>query len=129
MPRYAAERKASVLNKLLPPHNRPINIIVHSDRGSHQYCSHIYRELLEKHQLIGSMSAKGNCYDNACAESFFHSFKAEAIHGEHFATRKNLRQTVFEYLAVDYNRTRLHAANDYQSPVALEIATKRNLAS
>ncbi len=55
---------------------RPINVIVHSDRGS-QYCCHLYRELLEKHQLIGSMSAKGNGYDNACAESFFHSFKVD----------------------------------------------------
>ena len=53
----------------------------------------------------------------------------EAIHGEYFATHENLRQTVFEYLEVDYNRTRLHAANNYQSPVEFEIATKRNLAS
>lgn len=75
------------------------------------------------------MSAKGNCYDNACAESFFYSFKVEAIHGEYFATRDNLRQTVFEDLEVDYNRTRLYAANDYQSPVDFERATKQNLAS
>ena len=75
------------------------------------------------------MSSKGNGYDNACVESFFHLFKVKAIHAEHFATPDNPRQTVFEYLEVDDNRTRLHAANDYQSPVKFEIATKRNLAS
>jgi putative transposase len=65
---------------------RPKDVIVHSDRGS-QYCSHAYRQRLQQQDLLGSMSAKGNCYDNACAESFFHSFKVEAIHGEQFATR------------------------------------------
>ena len=126
--RMTTELACAALRMAIAQRKRPINVIVHSDRGS-QYCSHAYRELLEKHQLIGSMSAKGNCYDNACAESFFHSFKVETIHGEYFATRENLKQTVFEYLEVDYNRTRLHAANDYQSPVDFERATKRNLAS
>ena len=126
--RMTTELVCAALRMAIFQRKRPINVIVHSDRGS-QYCSHIYRELLEKHQLIGSMSAKGNCYDNACAESFFHSFKVEAIHGEYFATRENLRQTVFEYLEVDYNRTRLHTANGYQSPVDFENMIKRNLAS
>ena len=80
----------------------PKGVIVHSDRGS-QYCFHAYRELLDKHPLQGSMSAKGNCYDNACAESFFHSLKVEAIHGERLITREALRQTVFEYIETDYN--------------------------
>ena len=110
--RMTTELVCAALRMAIFQRKRPINVIVHSDRGS-QYCSHLYRELLEKHQLIGSMSAKGNCfdcaqykcYDNTCAESFFHSFKVEAIHGEHFATRDNLREAVFEYLEVDYNRT------------------------
>ena len=63
----------------------PTDVIVHSDRGS-QYCSGVYQQLLKKHDLICSMSAKGNCYDNDCAESFFHSLKVEAIHGERFVT-------------------------------------------
>ena len=63
--------------------------IFHSDRGS-QYCSGSYQELLKEHGLICSMSAKGNCYDNACAESFFHSLKVEAIHGERFTTREEM---------------------------------------
>lgn len=98
---------------------RPKGVIVHSDRGS-QYCSHAYRELLEKHLLQGSMSAKGNCYDNACAESFFHSLKVEAIHGERFATREMMRQTVFEYIETRYNRNRLHSTLGYLSPVDFE---------
>ena len=98
---------------------RPKSVIVHSDRGS-QYCSHAYRELLQQHQLRGSMSAKGNCYDNACAESFFHSLKVECIHGERFATRDAMRQTVFEYIETRYNRNRLHSTLGYLSPVDFE---------
>lgn len=66
------------------------------------------------------MSAKGNCYDNACAESFFHTMKVEVIHGERFATREEMCRTVFEYIEVDYNRSRRHSANGYISPEAFE---------
>jgi transposase InsO family protein len=66
------------------------------------------------------MSAKGNCYDNACAESFFHTMKVEAIHGECFATREEMGHAVFEYIEVDYNRTRRHSANGRISPMAFE---------
>ncbi len=77
--------------------------------------------LLAKHDLLCSMSGKGNCYDNACAESFFHTLKVESVHCERFATRKDMRRAVFEYIEVDYNRTRRHSANGYISPVAFEI--------
>lgn len=99
--------------------HRPRGVIVHSDRGS-QYCSERYQALLDRYGLHGSMSAKGNCYDNACAESFFHTLKVERIHGERFATREAMRQAVFEYVEVDYNRTRRHSANGYLSPEAFE---------
>ena len=66
------------------------------------------------------MSGTGNCYDNACAESFFHTLKVEAIHGERFPARQHMRETVFEYIEVDYNRTRRHSANGYLSPEAFE---------
>ncbi len=99
----------------------PTDVIVHSDRGS-QYCSGAYQKLLKKHDLICSMSAKGNCYDNACAESFFHSLKVEAIHGERFLTREIMRQTVFEYIEVDYNRIRRHSFNGFISPEAFEAS-------
>jgi len=67
------------------------------------------------------MSAKGNCYDNTCAESFFHTLKVEIIHGERSATPKEMRQTAFEYIEVDYNRTRRHSANGFISPQAFEV--------
>lgn len=97
----------------------PKGVICHSDRGS-QYCSQAYQSLLTRHELICSMSAKGNCYDNACAESFFHSLKVEAIHGIRFTTRNAIRREVFEYIEVDYNRTRRHSANGFISPAAFE---------
>ena len=97
----------------------PKNVILHSDRGS-QYCSNDYQEMIKKYGLLCSMSGKGNCYDNACAESFFHSLKVEAIHGERFKTREIMRQTVFEYIEVDYNRTRQHSANGYLSAMVFE---------
>ena len=97
----------------------PKGVIVHSDRSS-KYCSKKYQALLAKHDLICSMSCKGNCYDNAVAESFFHTLKVEMVHGDSFATREDMRRTVFEYIEVDYNRTRRHSANGYISPLALE---------
>lgn len=76
--------------------------------------------MIRDHELRSSMSAKGHCYDNACAESFFHSLKVEAIHGEKFRTREEMREVVFEYIEVDYNRTRRHSANGNISPAAFE---------
>ena len=96
----------------------PKGVIVHSDRGS-QYCSTDYQALIKAHELRCSMSAKGNCYDNAVAESFFHMLKVELIHGERFLTRDIMRQVVFEYIEIDYNRIRRHSANGYISPEAL----------
>lgn len=98
----------------------PKGVIVHTDRGS-QYCSKRYRALLKQHTLIGSMSGTGNCYDNAVAESFFHTLKVEAIHGIIFSTRQSVMQDVFEYIEVDYNRNRRHSANGYISPHAFEL--------
>lgn len=97
----------------------PRDVIVHSDRGS-QYASHAYQTLLADHHLVCSMSGTGCCYDNAVAESFFHSLKVEAIHGESFLTRDTMRHTVFEYIEVDYNRTRRHSTLGYLSPWAFE---------
>ena len=98
----------------------PKGVIVHSDRGS-QYCSKQYRNLIEKHQLQQSMSRKGNCWDNACVESFFHSLKVEAVQYEPIMTRKEMRQAVFEYIEVDYNKTRRHSALGYLSPENYEL--------
>jgi putative transposase len=71
------------------------DVIVHSDRGIH-YCFAAYQKLLGKHQLICSMGKKGDCYDNAAMESWNHSLKVEAIHGDKFLTRTEAKQHVFE---------------------------------
>lgn len=126
--RMAADLACDALRMAIFRRKRPKNVMVHSDRGS-QYCSHAYRQLLQQHQLLGSMSAKGCCYDNACAESFFHSLKVEAIHGERFETREAMRQTVFEYIETDYNPVRLHSTNGFLSPVEFETQFHQSLAS
>jgi len=100
----------------------PKGVIFHSDRGS-QYCSHAYRDRLRTHQLRQSMSRKGNCWDNAFVESLFHSLKVEAIQYEPMMNRKWLRQHVFEYIEVDYNRRRRHSALGYVSPMNYELNT------
>ncbi len=98
----------------------PRGVIVHSDRGS-QYCSHDYQELLRENGLICSMSKKGDCFDNAAMESWNHSFKVEAIHGEKFLTRADAKNHVFEYIDVYYNRKRLHSTLGYLSPEHFEV--------
>lgn len=97
----------------------PENVIIHSDRGS-QYCSHEYQQLLTKHRLICSMSKRGDCYDNAAMESWNHSFKVEAIHGERFMTRAQAKLHIFDYIDVYYNRSRLHSKLGYLSPEDFE---------
>jgi transposase InsO family protein len=117
--RMTADLVGNALQMALWSRKMPKGVIVHSDRGS-QYCSALYQSLLTRHDLKCNMSAKGNCYDNACAESFFHSLKVEAIHDERFATREAMRQQVFEYIELDYNRQRRHSAIGMISPEAFE---------
>jgi transposase InsO family protein len=99
---------------------KPQGVIIHSDRGS-QYCSHDYQKLLTENGFICSMSKRGDCYDNASMESWNHSFKVEAIHGEKFSTRADAKNHVFEYIDVYYNRKRLHSRLGYLSPVYFEM--------
>ena len=80
-------------------------VIINSDRGS-QYSSKDYRDLIAAQNLKQSMSRKRNCWDNACVESFFHSMKIEAVRYEPIMMREKIRQALFEYIEVDYNRTR-----------------------
>jgi putative transposase len=117
--RMTADLVGNAQQMALWSRKRPKGVIVDSGRVS-QYCSTLYQSLLKRHDLKCSMSAKGNCYDNACAESFFHSLKVEAIHGERFATREAARQLVFEYIELDYNRQRRHSAIGMISPEAFE---------
>jgi putative transposase len=94
-------------------------LIVHSDRGT-QFASAAYRQTLDTHQLIASMSRKGNCYDNAFIESFWSSLKYETVYHRRFATRAEARSALFDYIEVFYNRTRLHSSLGYLSPKTFE---------
>lgn len=98
-------------------------VIMHTDRGS-QYCSKRFQRMLEDHGIRASMSKRGDCYDNAACESFFHTLKVETIHGERFATREEIRKTVFEYIETDYNRTRHHTSIGNTSPILFEMANE-----
>lgn len=102
--------------------NNPKGVILHSDRGS-QYCSKMYRNLLERHGFLCSMSRKGNCWDNAPMESFWGKLKQEWLNGQHFKTREEARSAVFWYIETYYHRQRLHAGNGYCTPV---VATEKN---
>lgn len=119
--RMPASLVCDALRMALFNRKMPRGIIMHTDRGS-QYCSRDHRDLLNEHGLIASMSARGNCYDNAAMESWNHSLKVEAIHGERFVTREQARAHVFEYIEVDYNRKRLHSTLGYLSPEQFEKA-------
>ena len=117
--RMTTELVSDALTMALWRRKMPKGVIVHSDRGS-QYCSAAYQRLLRNNRLVCSMSKKGDCYDNAAMESWNHSLKVEAIHGERFATREMAKAQVFEYIEVYYNRKRLHSTIGYLSPEAFE---------
>ncbi|MCX7121730.1 MAG: IS3 family transposase [Gammaproteobacteria bacterium] len=86
----------------------PAGVIVHSDRGS-QYCSIRYQNLLKNNLLIGSMSRKSNCWDNAIAESFFHTLKVELIYTQQYVKREQAKQSVFQYIEA-------YSSIDYKAP-------------
>ncbi len=90
-------------------------LIVHSDRGS-QYCSHIYRDLITQHQFVGSMSAKGNCYDNAPIESFWATLKNELVYHQHYGTRMEAIKDIQYFIEIFYNRMRIQAKLNFRSP-------------
>lgn len=119
--RMKASLVCDALTMALRHRNTPKNVLVHSDRGS-QYCSKRYRKLIEHHQLIGSMSRKGNCWDNAIAESFFHSLKVELVHQQAYLTRLMAKQSLFQYIEGYYNRQRRHSSIGYHSPMQFEMA-------
>jgi len=94
--------------------------IVHTDRGV-QYTAQAYQDLLAQHHLRASMSRRGNCYDNAPAESFFHTLKVELIHGEpEYGLRLQARKEIFDYIEGFYHTRRQHSALAYLSPAEFE---------
>lgn len=94
-------------------------LVHHSDRGS-QYASEDYRERLKKYKMKASMSRKGNCYDNACIESFHSVLKKEFLYCTKLSTKQQAQQDMFEYIELFYNRKRIHGSLDYLSPVQFE---------
>ncbi|HMS85049.1 MAG TPA: IS3 family transposase, partial [Nitrospira sp.] len=97
-------------------------LLHHSDRGS-QYAATRYQQQLGEHGITPSMSRKGNCWDNACVESFFGTLKRELVYHRHYATRDEAKQDIFEYIEVFYNRQRRHSTLGYDSPAEYEART------
>jgi transposase InsO family protein len=94
-------------------------LILHSDRGS-QYAGNDFKAILAGNEFVGSMSRKGNCWDNAVAESFFHTLKVELIYRMRFATREQAKRMIFEYVVMYYNCKRAHSTLGYLSPAEFE---------
>jgi transposase InsO family protein len=118
--RMTASLVTDALNMAIKKRCPDAGLMVHSDRGS-QYASEIYQSVLKENNFVCSMSRKGNCWDNAPSESFFHTLKTELIYPHHFQTRVEAKQIIFEYIEVFYNRVRLHSSNDYMSPLDYEL--------
>ena len=94
-------------------------IIIHSDQGS-QFGSDDFARWCKEHQLVPSMSRRGNCYDNAVAESFFSNLKKERVKRKIYATREEARSDIFDYIEVFYNRKRRYSYLNQMSPLAFE---------
>ena len=96
------------------------NLVGHSDRGS-QYAAEAYRKCLDDNGITASMSRRANCYDNAFAESFFHTLKVELVYRSNFKTRQEAMAAIFEYIEVWYNRQRIHSSLGYKTPMEYEL--------
>ena len=114
-----SELVETALNRAIVRQQPPRGLIHHSDRGV-QYASRSFQALLKKNGITPSMSRKGNCWDNAVAESFFRTLKVELVYHERFRTRPEAKSAVFEWIEVFYNRQRLHSGLGYQSPECYE---------
>lgn len=108
--------------------NPSSEVLVHSDQGS-QYTSHDWAYFLKAHGLEGSMSRRGNCHDNAVAESFFQLLKRERIRQKIYATREEARSDIFDYIEMFYNIKRRHGFNNQLSPVEYEMQYEKRLGS
>lgn len=99
--------------------NPQASLILHSDRGA-TYSSRSYRQLASGRQMVVSMSRKGDCWDNAVAESFFGTIKREHLNGINYETREQAAQDIFEYIEIYYNRKRLHSTIGHRTPAEYE---------
>ena len=117
--RITDELTQSALRQALGRRNPRAGLIHHSDRGS-QYASGDYQALLKEHGITPSMSRKGDCWDNAVAESFLHTLKVEKINRYRFKTRDEAKSKIFGYIEMYYNRKRTHSSLGYFSPFDYE---------
>ncbi|ARJ50354.1 hypothetical protein B5P37_03030 [Staphylococcus lutrae] len=109
----------SALERAFTAQKPTAGLIHHSDRGS-QYASIEYQNILRENEIITSMSRKGNCYDNACIESFHSIIKKELIHHCNFQTRNEAMFSIIEYIVTFYNSKRIHSTLNYLSPLEFE---------
>jgi putative transposase len=126
--RMTAELVCEALGSAVEQRRPPAGLIFHSDRGS-QYASHVFRRRLWRYRMRQSMSRKGNCWDNAVAESFFATLKKELVRDRPFASRDAARADVFEYIEVFYNRQRAHSLLGYETPTSFEACRKKSSAA
>jgi transposase InsO family protein len=125
--RINKELVISALNYAILKHNPNHGIILHSDRGV-QYASNAYQKLLKDNKMVCSMSAKGNPYENAAAESFNATIKKELIHPHGtYETREEARRDIFEYIELFYNKERIHSSIDYKIPYQFRLEQLTNL--
>jgi putative transposase len=117
--RITVDLTLSALSMSVSHRNPREGLLFHSDRGV-QYAAELFRERLGELKMIQSMSRKGDCWDNACAESFFATLKTEEVFHRMYHTRDEARNSIFEYIAVFYNRQRRHSALDFISPTEYE---------
>ncbi|WP_201595826.1 IS3-like element ISPssp1 family transposase, partial [Psychrobacter sanguinis] len=113
--RMTADLVCEALNNAIKYKRPARGLIVHSDRGS-QYCSHQYRQIIDKYGFAGSMSRKGNCYDNAPIESFWGQLKNELIYHKVYETRDEAIKDVVRYIEIFYNRQRIQKGLGFKSP-------------
>lgn len=117
--RLAATLVTTALARAVARRRPKPGIIIHTDQGV-QYASDAYRRALAKLQVRKSMGSRGDCWDNAAAESFFHSFKIEAVYDVDIETRREMEYEVFDYIERFYNKKRKHSALGLRSPVQFE---------
>lgn len=118
--RITVELTIDALSMACMHRNPTEGLVFHSDRGV-QYAAELFRKRLSEFKMVQSMSRKGDCWDNACAESFFASLKTEEVFHRSYKTRDEARHSIFEYIAVFYNRQRRHSFLDYISPEEYEL--------
>lgn len=122
--RMTKELVIDALNQAYRRERPKPGVLHHSDRGS-QYASKEYQDKLRDYGMISSMSRKGNCYDNACIESFHSVIKRELVHLEKFKTRTLAKRQIWEYIELWYNRQRIHSSINYKTPAQYQATYER----